>query len=170
MLPKLDGISVCRNMRSGGIHVPVIMLTARDGVSDRVAGLDAGADDYLPKPFSFDELSARIRALSRRPRDRAAISLSVGKVVMNTSDRTVTVSGNPVTLTVKEYRLLEFLMRHQDQVLTREQISNSLWDFDFDGYSNVVDVHVKNLRKKLAGTGNEELIETIRGVGYRLKG
>ncbi|HUX12419.1 MAG TPA: response regulator transcription factor [Spirochaetia bacterium] len=170
MLPRRDGVTVCRNLRTAGITIPVLMLTARDEVQDRVAGLDAGADDYLPKPFSFDELTARIRALSRRPREKAALVLRAGSVELNTAEHEVVVSGETVPVTLKEYRMLELLMRHPNQVLSREQISSSLWDFEFDGYSNVIDVHVKNLRKKLSEKGNEEFIETIRGVGYRIKG
>jgi len=170
MLPIVDGKTLCRNVRATGNHVPILMLTARDGVADRVEGLDAGADDYLPKPFSFDELSARIRALSRRPRERAAVVLQVDGIELNTTDRVVKAAGVEITLTVKEYRLLELFLRHPGQVLTREQITNSLWDFEFDGFSNVIDVHVKNLRKKLSGVRDEEVIETIRGVGYRLNG
>ncbi len=170
MLPRRDGVTLCRNLRTAGITIPVLMLTARDEVQDRVAGLDAGADDYLPKPFAFDELAARIRALSRRPREKAALVLRAGAVELNTAEREVVVSGETVPVTLKEYRMLELLMRHPNQVLSREQISSSLWDFEFDGYSNVIDVHVKNLRKKLSEKGNEEFIETIRGVGYRIKG
>jgi len=176
MLPGKDGIQVCKTWRRQGITVPVLMLTARDAVSDRVTGLDAGADDYLPKPFSFEELAARIRALLRRPQAGAAPVLTAGPASIDTSAHRVTVDGVEVSLTMKEYRLLELLARHPGQVLTREQIVDSLWGDEFDGYSNVVDVHVKNVRKKLdaartASKDNKDgFIETIRGVGYRLKG
>ncbi len=170
MLPGRDGVTVCRNVRSAGITTPILMLTARDAVEDRVQGLDSGADDYLPKPFSFDELAARVRALVRRPRDKATLVLRAGDVELHTAEREVRIAGESIQLTLKEYRLLELFMRHPNQVLSREQISNSLWDFEFDGYSNVIDVHVKNLRKKLSDRGNEEVIETVRGVGYRVKG
>lgn len=170
MLPRRDGVTVCRNARSAGVATPILMLTARDAVEDRIEGLDSGADDYLPKPFSFDELAARVRALVRRPRDKAALVLHAGNMELHTAEREVRIEGVSIQLTLKEYRLLELFMRHPNQVLSREQISNSLWDFEFDGYSNVIDVHVKNLRRKLSDRGNEEVIETVRGVGYRVKG
>lgn len=170
MLPGRDGITVCRNLRSQKIRVPVLMLTAKDTVRDRVTGLDIGADDYLVKPFSFDELTARIRALLRRPREQVPVVLQAGPIELDTTTQAVRVDGAAVALTLKEFRLLELLMRHPEQVLSREQILNSLWDYDADWGSNVIDVHMKNLRKKLFGTGKNDIIETIRGVGYRLKG
>ncbi len=169
MLPGRDGIEVCRNLRAQKIRVPILMLTAKDTVHDRVTGLDIGADDYLIKPFSFDELTARIRALLRRPREQVPVVLQAGAVELDTTTQGVKVNGVEVVLTLKEFRLLELLMRHPQQVLSREQILNSLWDYDADWGSNVIDVHVKNLRKKLFGTGKNDTIETIRGVGYRLK-
>jgi two-component system OmpR family response regulator len=170
MLPRRDGITVCRALRAAGNHVPVLLLTARDGVKDRVSGLDAGADDYLPKPFSFDELAARIRALLRRPRDRGDVVVRAGEVELNPLTREVVVAGRPVTLTAKEFGLLELFIRHPRQVLSREQITNNLWDQGFDGDSNVVEVHVKNVRKKLSQAGHDEYIETVRGAGYRFTG
>jgi len=170
MLPGRDGITVCRNVRTARNPVPILMLTARDGVRDRVDGLDAGADDYLVKPFSFEELSARVRALLRRPRNRGEIVLRAAGVELNPATREVSVRGRPVELTAKEFALLELLMRHPRQVLSREQITSNLWDRDFDGASNVVEVHVKNVRKKLMKAGQDEPIETLRGAGYRLKG
>ncbi|HUX20893.1 MAG TPA: two-component system response regulator RppA [Spirochaetia bacterium] len=169
MLPGRDGITVCRNLRSQRVRVPVLMLTAKDTVRDRVMGLDIGADDYLIKPFSFDELTARIRALLRRPREQVPVILQAGPIELDTTTQEVRVNGSSIPLTLKEFRLLELLMRHPKQVLSREQILNSLWDYDADWGSNVIDVHVKNLRKKLFGTGKNDTIETIRGVGYRLK-
>ncbi len=175
MLPGLDGIELCRRWREGGIAFPVLMLTARDGVTDRVSGLDAGADDYLAKPFAFDELTARIRALLRRPRESLAGAYSAGGIEIDPAAHSVTVAGRDAGLTLKEFRLLEHFARHSGQVLTRENIVSRLWDYGFDGYSNVVDVHVKNLRKKIEAlrrkAGNEdEIIETVRGLGYRFKG
>jgi DNA-binding response OmpR family regulator len=170
MLPGRDGISVCRAMRAAGNHVPVLLLTARDAVKDRVSGLDAGADDYLPKPFAFEELTARIRALLRRPRDRSEAVLRAADVSLDPVTREVTAGGRAVTLTTKEFSLLELLLRHPRQVLSREQITNNLWDRGFDGNSNVVEVHVKNVRKKLSQAGHNEYIETVRGAGYRLRG
>ena len=170
MLPRRDGITVCRNMRASGNRVPVLLLTALDGVKDRVSGLDAGADDYLPKPFSFEELAARIRALRRRPRDRGDVVVRAGDVELNPLTREVVVAGRPVSLTTKEFGLLELFIRHPRQVLSREQITNNLWDQGFDGDSNVVEVHVKNVRKKLSQAGHDEYIETVRGAGYRFTG
>ena len=169
MLPGRDGITVCKNLRSKKVRVPILMLTAKDTVRDRVMGLDIGADDYLVKPFSFDELTARVRALLRRPREQVPVVLQAGAIALDTTTQEVMVNGSACTLTLKEFRLLELLMRHPNQVLSREQILNSLWDYDADWGSNVIDVHVKNIRKKLFGTGKNDTIETIRGVGYRLK-
>jgi two-component system OmpR family response regulator len=170
MLPDADGISFCSSLRRSGSRLPVLMLTARDGVEDRVEGLDAGADDYLVKPFSFDELAARLRALIRRPRTPVRMVLSAGPVTLDPSTREVAVSGHRVPLTSKEFGFLELLMREPGRVFTREQITRSLWDQEFDAYSNVVDVHVKNVRKKLAEAGADDPIETLRGAGYRFKG
>jgi len=170
MLPGRDGVTVCRNIRAAGNPVPVLLLTARDGVKDRVGGLDAGADDYLAKPFSFEELTARIRALLRRPREPGQVTLRAGGVELNPVTREVTAAGRPVALTTKEFGLLEFFIRHPRQVLSREQITNNLWDQGFDGGSNVVEVHVKNVRKKLSQAGHNECIETVRGAGYRFTG
>jgi len=170
MLPGRDGMEICRNVRRAGVRLPILMLTAKDTVRDRVSGLDVGADDYLIKPFSFDELAARVRALLRRPREHVPVVLESGRVSLDTTTQEVRVDGSEVVLTLKEFRLLELFMRHPGQVLSREQILSSLWDFDADWGSNVIDVHVKNLRKKLFGSGKDDAIETIRGVGYRLKG
>jgi len=170
MLPDSDGMALCRSLRRSGSRIPILMLTARDGVQDRVEGLDSGADDYLVKPFSFDELTARLRALMRRPRGPVQMVLSAGQVTLDPSTRAVTVAGRPVPLTAKEFGFLELLMRQPGRVFSREQITRSLWDGEFDGYSNVVDVHVKNVRRKLAEAGAHDSIETLRGTGYRLKG
>jgi two-component system OmpR family response regulator len=169
MLPDTDGIELCRSLRRAGWRTPVLVLTARDGVKDRVEGLDSGADDYLVKPFSFDELTARLRALVRRPRAPVQVVLSAGAVSLNPTTRQVEVSGHAVVLTAKEFGFLELLMRQPGRVFTREQIVRSLWDQGFDGYSNVVDVHVKNVRRKLAEAGADGSIETLRGTGYRFK-
>jgi DNA-binding response OmpR family regulator len=170
MLPFLDGMGVCRHLRAAGCTMPVLMLTARDGVGDRVNGLDAGADDYLTKPFAFDELAARIRALLRRPRVPARPILVMGNVAADPATRTVTVKGAEVIMTSKEFGILELLLRHPRQVLSRDQITRHLWNQDFDGSSNVVEVHVKNVRKKLTEAGTNARIETIRGAGYRING
>jgi DNA-binding response OmpR family regulator len=151
------------------------MLTAKDMVADRIAGLDAGADDYLPKPFVFDELLARLRALLRRPPLASSTVLETGDLTLDPQTHAVTVRGTDPQLTLKEFRLLELFLRHPGRVLTRDNIVANLWGFDFDGGSNVVDVHVKNLRKKVEairqkGGDHHELIETVRGLGYRFPG
>jgi two-component system, OmpR family, response regulator len=170
MLPGRDGITVCRAIRERGIPVPVLLLTARDAVPDRVTGLDAGADDYLTKPFSFEELAARIRALLRRPAPARDVVLRSGSLVLDPARREVTVNGAAVALTTKEFSLLALFMRHGDQVLTRDQITTQLWDQDGERDSNVLEVHVRNVRRKLAEAGHDEAIETVRGAGYRFRG
>jgi two-component system OmpR family response regulator len=168
MLPGLDGFEVCRRLREAGRWTPVLMLTARDGVADRIAGLDVGADDYLVKPFSFGELLARLRALLRRsPVERPSV-LVVGDVVLDPATRTVTRAGQPVELSVREFGLLEFLMRRAGEVVSRSSILEHCWDVNYDGFSNVVDVYVRYLRKKLEQPFGRPLIRTVRGVGYAL--
>lgn len=168
MLPGKDGFAVCRSIRQAGITVPVLALTARGAVSDRVAGLDAGADDYLVKPFAFEELRARIRALLRRPRQASGAVLEQGKITLDPAALRAEGPGGEIRLTRKELGLLELLMRHPGQVLSREQIVRKLWGMDTDPESNAVDVHVKNLRRKLIEAGCDNAIETVRGLGYRL--
>jgi DNA-binding response OmpR family regulator len=168
MLPKKTGFEVCKNVRSQKINVPILILTAKYGTYDKIDALDSGADDYLVKPFALEELLARVRALMRRPSEALPTELSVGDLVMNLGTRSVTRNGKEIPLTVKEFALLEYLMRHPNQVLNRNQISDHLWGFDFDSFSNVVDVHMKNLRRKIE-TRNPKMLETVRGVGYRLK-
>jgi two-component system OmpR family response regulator len=168
MLPGLDGFEVCRRLREAGRWTPVLMLTARDGVADRIAGLDVGAADYLVKPFSFGELLARMRALLRRsPVERPSV-LVVGDVVLDPATRTVTRAGQPVELSVREFGLLEFLMRRAGEVVSRSSILEHCWDVNYDGFSNVVDVYVRYLRKKLEQPFGRPLIRTVRGVGYAL--
>jgi len=168
LLPKLDGFEVCRRLREAGRWAPVLMLTARDGVADRIAGLDVGADDYLVKPFSFGELLARLRALLRRsPVERPPVLVS-GDLVLDPATHTVTRAGTPVELSVREFGLLEYLMRRPGQVATRTSIIEHCWDVNYDGFSNVVDVYVGYLRKKLEQPFGRALIRTVRGVGYRL--
>ena len=169
MLPKKDGFEVAKAVRSADIKIPILVLTARDATDDKVQALDAGADDYLVKPFSIQELMARLRALLRRPEQALPIELTVRDLRLNTTTRKVYRQDEEIVLTLKEFGLLEYLMRHPNQVLTREQILDHLWDFAFDSFSNVVDVHMKNLRKKIDGQHSEKLLETIRGVGYRIK-
>lgn len=169
MLPDLDGFEVCRRIRSAGTWAPVLMLTARDAVHDRVDGLDAGADDYLTKPFAFTELTARIRALLRRgPAERPAV-LSVGDLSLDPATHVVTRTEQTVDLTAREFALLEYFMRHAGEVLTRMQLIEHVWDFAYDGGSNIVDVYVKYLREKIDRPFRVNSLETIRGAGYRLK-
>ncbi len=169
MLPKMDGMTVCKALRAKNIFVPILMLTAKDTVEDRIQGLDAGADDYLIKPFSFEELLARVRALLRRPQSSLTRELKIKDLTLNTVTRKVFQGKKEILLTLKEFSILEYFMRNPNQVLTRDQILSHVWDFSFDSLSNVVDVHLKNLRKKLETHKHEAFIETVHGVGYRLK-
>jgi two-component system OmpR family response regulator len=169
MLPDIDGFEVCRRLRAAGRWSPVLMLTARDGVQDRVAGLDAGADDYLTKPFSFDELFARIRALLRRgPSERPTI-LAAGDLVLDPAKRRVSRGTAAIDLTPKEFAMLELFLRHPGEALTRTRILEHVWDFAYEGDSNVVDVYVRYLREKVDRPFGRRSIETVRGVGYRLR-
>jgi two-component system OmpR family response regulator len=169
MLPRRDGFEVCRALRQRGCWAPVLMLTARAGVHDRIDGLDAGADDYLGKPFDFGELLARLRALLRRtPVDRPAV-LAVGDVVLDPAARTVSYAGRPLELTAREFAVLEYLVRRAGDVVTRTELLDHVWDENFAGSTNVVDVYVGYLRKKLAGEGTTAPIRTVRGVGFVLE-
>lgn len=168
MLPRMDGLAVCRTLRERGATVPVLMLTARDAVADRVRGLDAGADDYLVKPFAFRELAARVRALLRRPAAGGAPTLNVGDLCLDPRERSCARAGTPVDLTAKEYAILELLARHPGQVFSRDAIAERVWDYAFVPGSNVIDVHVRNLRRKVDAPFGVPLIETVRGAGYRL--
>jgi DNA-binding response OmpR family regulator len=169
MLPKKNGFEICKEMRAKGLSLPVLILTARDMTSDKVVALNSGADDYLVKPFSFEELLARIRALLRRPTGVLGSELRIGDLTLKPAEREVLVNGKKIELTLKEFELLHYLMRHPGQVLNREEIYVHLWDFADNSMSNTIDVHMKNLRKKLGGEGAGKLLETIRGVGYRLR-
>ncbi|MEK7247674.1 MAG: response regulator transcription factor, partial [Chloroflexota bacterium] len=169
MLPQMDGIEVCRSLRRNRVDTPVLLLTALDGVDDRVRGLDAGADDYLAKPFAFQELLARIRALSRRrvqPRDPQ--ELAVDDLTLDLRRRRAQRNGATIELSPKEFSLLEFLMRNEGRVVTRMQILDHLWGYDFATDSNLVDVYVAYLRRKVDKGSNHKLIRTVRGVGYAL--
>ena len=169
MLPDGDGFGLCRELRQAGDWTPVLMLTARDAVADRVQGLDAGADDYLVKPHSFDELAARVRALIRRgARERPAV-LRVGSLTLDPASRSVTASGRRLELTPKEFALLELFMRHSGEVLPRREILDHVWDWAYDGTSNVIDVYVRYLRQKLGDGPGQPVIEAVRGVGYSLR-
>ncbi len=167
MLPKRDGVVVCKNLRAQGIVIPILMLTAKDASDDTVLGLDAGADDYLIKPFSFAILTARLRALLRRPAESLPVELKIKDIVLNTATRKVYQKNRELKLTLKEFMLLEYFMRHHDHVMSRDQLLSHAWDFSFDSFSNVIDVHIKNLRKKLDERSSQKHIETVRGLGYR---
>jgi two-component system, OmpR family, response regulator MprA len=168
MLPGLDGLEVCRRLRSAG-SVPILMLTARDAVADRVQGLDSGADDYLVKPFEFDELLARIRALLRRARPESVETLSFGDLRLDTGTHQGFRGERPFELTAKEYDLLELFLRHPRQVLTRQVIFDRVWGYDFGGESNIIEVYIRYLRQKTEQGGEPRLIHTVRGVGYVLR-
>ena len=169
MMPVVDGLSVCRALRRNGDKTPVLILTAKHEVADRVAGLDAGADDYLVKPFSLDELLARIRALLRRFEDDSVQTRSVGNLTLEYGSRKVFRDGKEVDLTKTEYDLLELLMRNTNLVLTRERIYEAIWDYDFETNSKSLDVYIGYLRRKVDSTPETRLIHTIRGVGYCLR-
>ena len=169
MLPDVDGFEVCRQIRAGGHWAPVLMLTARTAVADRVAGLDAGADDYLTKPFSFSELLARLRALVRRGAGERPAVLRTGDLALDPASRRVTRGEVAIELTAKELALLELFMRRPGEVLSRSRIIEHVWDFGYDGVSNVVDVYVRYLREKIDRPFRRDTIETVRGSGYRLR-
>lgn len=169
MLPDEDGLSVVRRARAAGVHTPILFLTARDSVADRVMGLDIGGDDYLVKPFALDELMARVRVLVRRRGDRTDSKLSAGDLVLDTASHTVTRAGRSISLTSREYMLLEYLLRNKGVVVTREQIEQNLFNYDYMGASNMVDVYIRYLRRKLDDGDATRLIHTVRGVGYVLR-
>ncbi len=169
MIPQFSGVELCKKIRGAGVTVPIILLTAKDSTDDKVAGLDAGADDYITKPFSFDELLARIRALMRRPaKVQEETHLESGRLKLDLLKRHVYVSGVKVTLSQKEFKLLEFLLRHKDSPVSRTQVAEQVWDLQFDPMSNTIDVYINFLRKKIDAVQSGCRIETVRGVGYRL--
>ena len=169
MMPGIDGLTVLRTLRSRGNTVPVMLLTARDAVADRVGGLDAGADDYLTKPFEFAELTARIRALLRRNSDNKTDTASVADLTVEFSTRKVTRGGVEISLSSREFALLESLIRNKGAILSRTQLENQVWDFGFEGGSNIVDVYIRYLRKKIDDPFEKKLIHTVRGAGYTLR-
>ncbi|MCX5735958.1 MAG: response regulator transcription factor [candidate division NC10 bacterium] len=169
MLPKKPGFQVLRELRQAKVSTPVLMLTARDTVEDKVQGLDAGADDYLTKPFVFAELLARVRALLRRGAEARSPRLQVADLVLDPATRSVTRDGQPITLTNREFALLEYLMRNAGRVLTRTAITEHVWDYDFDSGTNVIDVYVNYLRKKIDAGHEPKLLHTVRGAGYVLR-
>lgn len=169
MLPKLDGLTVCRRLRANGNASPLLLLTARDAVDDRVSGLDTGADDYLTKPFAFAELLARVRALLRRGGARQLSRLKIADLELDPVSHRVWRFEKEIALTNKEYALLEFLMRNENRVLTRTAIIEHVWDIHYDSMTNIVDVHIRSLRAKMDRDFSPQLIHTVRGVGYVLK-
>jgi DNA-binding response OmpR family regulator len=170
MLPKKDGIEVCRSMRQKNIKTKILMLTARDSLLDKVKGLDSGADDYLVKPFDFEELCARIRALLRREENIIPLKLEIGDLVMDISSRQVFKGQRQLDLTPKEYAMLEYLMRHPNMVITRTMFEQHVWDLELDSGSNLVDVFIRKLRRKIDDEGKDSLIQTVKGAGYRMEG
>ncbi len=169
LLPVKDGLQVCRSLRAQRVNTPIVMLTARDTVEDRVLGLDSGADDYLVKPFALNELLARLRALLRRESSQRGGALRAGDLLLDPSTHEVERGGNVIELTARQFSLLEYFMRHVNQVLTREMIESHLWSYDYEGTSNVVDVYVRRLRQLIDDPFPVPMLETVRGVGYRLR-
>ena len=168
MLPKISGLTLCSKIREAGNRTPVLLLTARDAVEDKIKGLDRGADDYLTKPFAFDEFLARVRALLRRPRQlQDQAQLKAGDLVMDLLAHRVRLGRDEISLSQKEFSLLEFLMRHKGEVVSRAQIAEHVWDLHFDPMSNTIDVFINFLRKKIDGSRPKSRIETVRGAGYR---
>jgi DNA-binding response OmpR family regulator len=169
LMPNRDGLAVCRELRTRGLHMPILILTAMDGLNDRVRGLDSGADDYLVKPFAFPELMARLRALARRmPISAKTNVLQVSDLVLDTIAHTAQRGERKIELSPREYHLLEYLMRHAGRPVSRTSILQAIWSFDYDGASNVVDVYVGYLRRKIDHEGDPQLVHTVRGVGYKI--
>lgn len=170
MLPGMDGMTICRQLRKDNIHIPVLMLTAKSQIQDKVQGLDAGADDYLTKPFAFEELLARVRALTRRPKNSFNFVLKVNDLQLNTKLFEVKRSNKLIRLSSKEFSLLEYLMRNSNKILTKDQIITHVWDYDADILPNTVEVYIKNLRRKIDEPfeNSKKLIQTIRGFGYKI--
>ncbi|MCL4384642.1 response regulator transcription factor [Patescibacteria group bacterium] len=168
MLPKKDGVSICRELRQKNIITPIIMLTAKSTIEDKITGLENGADDYLTKPFSFSELRARIQALLRRSQSNLASVLKINDLELDPLKHSVSRQDKKILLTQKEFAILEYLMRHQDEVVTRTMIVEHVWDYNFESMSNIVDVFIGSLRKKIDRGYNPKLIHTLRGVGYKI--
>ena len=169
MLPKLDGFEVLKKIRKQNIKTPVLLLTARDGIEDRVQGLDFGADDYLVKPFAFDELLARIRVLLRRNTDNASNIFTLSNLTVNCNSHEVFRDNTSIKLSTREFTILEYMIRNKEKVLSREKIEHHIWDYNYEGGTNVVDVYIRYLRKKIDDNFSPKLIHTIRGIGYILK-
>jgi DNA-binding response OmpR family regulator len=170
MIPKVDGVTVCRKIRETNTNMPVLILTAKDATEDKIVGLDAGADDYVTKPFSFSELAARIRALVRRGNKSDPVILKIDNLTLNPATKTARRGTKDIALTAREYALLEYFLRHQNIVLTKTQLLEHVWDYNYDGLSNIVETYVKYLRQKIkTRPADRELIHTLRGSGYIMK-
>ena len=169
MLPRKDGVEVCRELRNQRVSAPIIMLTARDALEDRVKGLDSGADDYLVKPFAIEELRARLRALFRREAPDKSNILAAGNMTVDPATHFVERGGRPIELTAKEYALLEYFMRNPNRLITREMAESHIWNYDFQARSNVIDVYIRRLRRKIDDPFERKFFETVRGSGYRLR-
>jgi DNA-binding response OmpR family regulator len=169
MLPKIDGLTLCRMLKEEGVKAPILMLTAKDTVKDKVVGLDAGAHDYITKPFAFEELLARIRAILRKKDAKAFDKIEIGDLRLDLINHKVIRAGKEIPLTVKEYALLKYLMHNAGTVVTRTMISEHVWDLDFDTFTNVIDVYINYLRKKVDSGHEKKLIHTVRGRGYMIK-
>ena len=169
MMPGKDGLEVLKTLRAQGNELPILLLTARDSVSDRVTGLDAGADDYLIKPFDFDELMARIRAMTRKRTPHKSSTITIGDLVLNVGNHTVSRGGKKIDLSVREYAILEYMCMNPGIVLSREKIENHIWNYDYSGGSNVVDVYISYLRKKIDGGHEKKLIHTVWGAGWMIR-
>ena len=169
MMPKVNGFEVIKELRNNGDNTAILMLTARDSADDKVKGLDLGADDYIVKPFDFNELMARIRAVVRRKYGNSSNRLVIGDLILDTSEKSVTRAGKQIELTGKEYEVLEYLMQSKNRILSRDQIKEHVWDFDYEGDSNIIDVLIKNIRKKIDIEAGKQIIYTKRGLGYVIK-
>jgi len=169
MLPDKSGLDICKEVRAQNISVPILVLTAKKEREEKVMLLNSGADDYLVKPFEFEELSARIRAITRRPKKTLPTELKISDLILNPATRKVTRDGHEIDLTLKEFRILEYLMTHSNQAIGREDIISNVWDFEFDSFSNVLDVFINKLRNKVDRGYPRKLIQTVRGIGYKLR-
>ena len=169
MMPKVDGFEVIKKLRNKGNHTSILMLTARDNADDKVKGLDLGADDYIVKPFDFNELMARIRAVVRRKYGNSSNKLIIGDLILDTSEKSVIRGGKHIELTGREYEVLEYLMQSKNRILSREQIKEHVWNYDYEGDSNIIDVLIKNIRKKIDVADGKQIIYTKRGLGYVIK-
>ncbi|KKP32169.1 MAG: hypothetical protein A2312_01035 [Candidatus Staskawiczbacteria bacterium RIFOXYB2_FULL_32_9] len=168
MLPKKNGFDICKAIRESNIKTPILILTAKDNPEDKISLLDAGADDYLVKPFNFNELLARIRAITRRPIVMLSSTLSLGNLTINPAEKTVFINEKEISVTLTEFRLLEYFMRNPDKILEREAIASNVWDFNFDSFSNIIDVYISKLRKKIYKNSGKKIFKTVRGSGYKI--